>query len=444
MDALVKEINSVLKENDDFFLKRDYLADATVVLLGFKTLVDITKTRLVLQKHAENIISQGKSSEDLWGLIGEVKEDDTKIAISSIFEGKLIIKIDNTNQYIIMDPISKMLSRSVETPSNENVIQGPLTSFTEDIDTNIGLIRKQSNSNNLCVISNSAGKDQKKKLTLVYMDGSADREVVDKINIQLNKNMDMDIRNLQGLLKMMGFSSWDTVSKFNTTELPFNALQFLKKGRIILFVDQMPFALILPSLLWDMFAIEDDRNFPLPIMIAIRALRIIGVLVSLVSPGLYVALVAVNPEVLQIDLALTVAKSREGVPYPALVEVILMLIILELILEASIRLPKTIGPTITMVGGIILGQAVVQANLVSNLLIIILAATTIANSTIVGIQNSVTIRLYKYAVVILAAIFGLLGLVTGLVLISAYLGGLNTFGKSYLYLNIKRNENNSG
>jgi hypothetical protein len=193
-----------------------------------------------------------------------------------------------------------------------------------------------------------------------------------------------------------------------------------------------------------MFAIENDRNFPLPIMFAIRIIRIIGILVTLISPGLYVALVSVNPEVLQIQLALSVAQSREGVPYPALVEIILMLVILELILEASVRLPKSIGPTITMVGGIILGQAAVEAKLVSNLLIIILAATTIANSTIVGFQNAVSIRLFKYAIVLLAAIFGILGLVAGLVFIGAYLASLNTYGKSYLYLNVKGNESNGG
>lgn len=121
-----------------------------------------------------------------------------------------------------------------------------------------------------------------------------------------------------------------------------------------------------------------------------------------------------------------------------------MLVILELILEASVRLPKSIGPTITMVGGIILGQAAVEAKLVSNLLIIILAATTIANSTIVGFQNAVSIRLFKYAIVLLAAIFGILGLVAGLVFIGAYLASLNTYGKSYLYLNVKGNESNGG
>jgi len=259
----------------------------------------------------------------------------------------------------------------------------------------------------------------------------------------IEKNINMEIDDLQKLSYMMGFRSWDAVSKFNTTELPLYAVQFLKKGRVILFVDQFPFALILPSHLWDMFILENDRNFPLPIMISIRFVRVIGLLVTLISPGLYVALVAVNPEILQIQLALSVAQSREGVPYPALVEIILMLIILELILEASVRLPKSIGPTITMVGGIILGQAVVEAKLVSNLLIIILAATTIANSTIVGFQNSVSIRLFKYAIVFLASIFGLLGIVAGLVLIGAYLASINTYGRSYLDINMKGTESNN-
>jgi hypothetical protein len=193
-----------------------------------------------------------------------------------------------------------------------------------------------------------------------------------------------------------------------------------------------------------MFTVENYRNFPLPLMITIRVIRVIGVLATLLIPGLYVALVAVNPEVLRIEMALSIAQSRQGVPYPALVEIILMLIILELILEASVRLPKSIGPTVTMVGGIILGQAIVDAQLVSNLLIIILAATTIANFTIVGVQNSLSIRLFKYLIVLLAAIYGVLGILAGILFVTAYLASLTTFGISYLNLNLKKDEVKSG
>jgi hypothetical protein len=232
----------------------------------------------------------------------------------------------------------------------------------------------------------------------------------------------------------MGFYSRELIPKFNTTELPQEAVNALRKGRIVLFLDRLPFALILPSLLWDMFIHVNDKNLPPPITVALRLLRLLGVLVTLIMPGLYVALVSVNPEVLRIELALSIAQSREGVPYPAFIEIVLMLIVLEMTLEASVRLPASIGPTVTMVGGIILGQAVVTAQLVSNLLIIILAVTTIANSTVVGVQNSLAIRFFKYVIVVLASIFGVFGIVSAVVFVCAYLAGVNTFGISYLYI----------
>ncbi|UOQ48120.1 spore germination protein [Gracilibacillus caseinilyticus] len=143
-------------------------------------------------------------------------------------------------------------------------------------------------------------------------------------------------------------------------------------------------------------------------------------------------------------MALSIAQSRQNVPYPSLIEIFLMLLILELILEASVRLPRSIGPTITMVGGIIIGQAVVNANLVSNLLIIILAATTIANFAIVGIQNSFALRFYKYLIVLTSAVYGVFGLLSGMVFIMAYLGSIQTFGVSYLSFKMERDVSEIG
>ncbi|MEH7336700.1 spore germination protein [Neobacillus drentensis] len=440
MDYLVQQIKTVLGKNDDLFLQRDYIANTPVVLLGFTTLVDLNKTRDFLHHYAKSAFSEDKLIDEFWSMLGKEEEADTKKAISSIYEGKLIITFENTNRYITVEPVTKTLDRSIDVPSNENVMQGPLVSFTENIETNIGIVRKQFPSSNLSVTSFLTGPNKTKKVSLLFMDGRADKELVEIIQNKIEEKIEMDISHIQSLTKMMGFSSWETVPKFHTTDLPFQVVQCLKKGRVILFVDDIPLALCLPILLEDMFIDENDRNFPLFLMIAIRTLRVLGILVTLIFPGLYVALVSVNPEVLQIDLALTVAHSREGVPYPALVEIILMLVILELILEATIRLPKSVGPTITMVGGIILGQAVVEAKLVSNLLIIVLAATTIANSTIIGFQQAVSIRLYKYILVVLAAAFGLIGLATGLVFTIAYLASVNTFGRPYIYVNLQRNE----
>lgn len=445
MDPLILEIKNKFVNNDDFFLQRDYLNEIPVVLMGFLTLIDITESRETLHLYlTHSTISTNNSVDALMSMLGDVVENDLNTIAASIVEGKLIIHFENDNKYVVMQPVPKLLSRFFEPPTNENVVQGPLSAFVEDIDQNIGVLRKQLNTESLRVKSFSVGNNEKKRISLLYSEGQADMDLVNNVIRQLESNLDKDVNNLQHLSRTMGFSAWGPISKFNTTELPQEAAQSLRAGKVALFVDRLPFALVLPNLLWDMFALENDRNYPMPLMLTLRFLRIIGVLMTLIFPALYVALVAVNPEVLRIELALAVSQSRNSVPYPALVEILFVLIILELIIEASIRLPRSIGATITMVGGIILGQAIVAAKLVSYLLIIILAATTIANSTVVGFQNSLSIRIFKYVIVILAAIYGLIGMLAGIVLVCAYIASLSTFGVSYLQINMTKGRTNNG
>ncbi|RKL66238.1 spore gernimation protein GerA [Salipaludibacillus neizhouensis] len=438
MDEFLIKIKNKFRNNDDLFLQEEQILDVSVIFIGFNTLIDLTKTKRTLHKHIANAISSKKTIGELLNELGEVKEEDMTEAISSIMKGKLLIVIKDQHKYVILEPVPKLLSRAIEKPTNENVLQGPLSSFNEDIETNIGLIRKQINSSKIRAEFFSVGPEQKTKLSLLYFDGQVDKKLVEKVKLLLEKNQDRELNNLQDLTEVLGFSGWSVITKFNVTELPSETVPYLRKGRIVLLVDRFPFALIIPCFLWDMFTLENDRNFPIPLMTSIRTVRVIGILITLFLPALYVALVAVNPEVLRLELALTIAQSREAIPYPALVEIILMLIIMELIIEATVRLPSTIGPTITMVGGIILGQAVVEAKLVSTLLIIILAATTIANSTLVGIQNFLAVRFLKYLMVILASIYGVLGILGGMVLISAYLASIETFGISYLHLNYEK------
>ncbi|TFE24293.1 spore germination protein [Cohnella luojiensis] len=435
MVPFLQEMKSRLGSNDDFFIQRVFLLDKPVVIMGLSTLIDVVNTKSALLEYIEQSFPSGKTVEEVIKAMSTTPHIEINEAISAITKGKLIIYFEVTKQRVIVDPIMKLLNRSIESPTNENVFQGSMSSFTEDIDTNIGIARKEFNSRRLVVKSYYTGSLQKKRLSLLYDEERVDRKLVNQVIDRIENNQDKEINHIQNLTKVMGFNSMELIPKFNTTELPQEAANSIRKGRVVLFIDRIPFALVLPSLLWDMFALENDKNLPKPIMISLRLLRVVGVLATLIMPGLYVALVSVNPEVLRIELALSIAQSRDGVPYPALIEIIMMLVVLELVIEASIRLPRSIGPTITMVGGIILGQAVVAAQLVSNLLIIILAATTIANSTVVGVQNSLSIRLFKYLIVVLASIYGVLGILGGMVLVSAYLAGLTTFGVSYLYIN---------
>ncbi|WP_243300110.1 spore germination protein [Bacillus litorisediminis] len=444
MDGKLQEIKAKIGGNDDFFLIEQQYHHLYIVLIGLKSMIDLPKTTLIIKEYIENGFITNTPIEQHLDSLGENINLDSAKAISSILEGNLIVFVNPCSKFVKVNPISRSLTRSIESPTNENVLQGPLSSFNEDIITNIGLIRKQFVSENLQVTSFSIGDQHKTNLSVVYDKNQAEKSLVQRLMNQIKPNEKKELNNLQDLIKILGLPSWSIVFQFNTTENVQATGKALSKGKLVLLVDRMPFALIVPSTFWDMFTSENDRNYPYIIMVGIRVIRILGVLITLIMPGLYVALVSVNPEVLRIELALSVGQSREGVPYPALVEIIMLLIILELIMEASVRLPKSIGPTITMVGGIILGQAAVEAKLVSNLLIIILAATTIANSTVVGFQNSNSIRLFKYLIVLMASMFGILGILAGIFIICTYLASVKTFGIPFINLSSSKGEMNSG
>ncbi|MHA6484773.1 spore germination protein [Paenibacillus sp. strain BS8-2] len=426
-------------------MRHQYLtfADLEIEILGLSSLLDFTATLTHIQNQVHHDRRMDLDMNTIMTNLGNIEHEPTEEKLfSSILRGDLILKFVLAETIVILTPVNRVLSRSIETPLTENVLRGPSSAYTEDMDTNIGLTRRQLASEHLQVNSFLLGTTQQKRLILMCCGDVVDRSLLDNVMAMIEQNKTMDIRNLQELSLALGFSKWSLITKFNTSELPQEAETALRKGKVVLFLDRMPFAIILPSLIWDMFAIENDRSFPVIFMYLIRVLRIIGVLINILIPGLYVALVSVNPDVLRIELALSIAKSRLDVPYPSLVETLLLLVILELILEASIRLPKSIGPTLTMVGAIILGQAVVSAKLVSNLLIIILAATTIAASVVVGFHNSITIRMFKYLLVVLSAIYGVIGLLAGLFLICAYMASISSFGIPYVHLMKPRSEQN--
>ncbi|MBB6673433.1 spore germination protein [Cohnella nanjingensis] len=421
-----------------------FLTQQPVMLAGYKSLIDLPHTLMLLQQQAQNAIAAERPLFALGSGIGDcISPTEELKVIEAMSEGNLIILSESSDLCIKIVPISRTLSRAIEAPTTENVIRGSVSAFNEDLDTNIGLIKKHVHSEKLRTQSYRFEKGQRRQAILLYMEGQTNPSFLNALKRRIESNLGNNIPNLQALNKLLGFPVWTLISRFNTTELPENAAYALEKGKVVLFLDRFPFAIILPSMITDMFAVANDRNFPLFFMITMRLLRTIGVLANMLMPGLYVALVSVNPDVLRIELALSIASSRVGVPYPAIVETLLLLLVLELILEASIRLPKTIGPTITMVGGIILGQAVVNAKLVSNILIIILAATTIASFTVVGFHNSIFIRISKYLILILSALYGVLGLFAGVVVVCVYLASVNTFGIPYLY-QPKARENSDG
>ncbi|WP_309122506.1 spore germination protein [Paenibacillus sp.] len=392
--------------------------------------------------YLNSIVDPASLSETIEAYLSGAAEDkDVSVsdAVDALLSGKMILA--ERSGIAILSPSARRLQRTVGTPQSETSLLGAADAFTEALNANVGLLRIHARSPDLVVRQLETGTRRKRTVAICFLRYTEDSEAIAReIERELNEPGGLEIEHLQSLTARLRQRSWSPVPPCLSTEQPEQAAALLLEGRVVLLVDQLPFAVVVPSLVTDMWNIYSDRNYAKSVMIAVRGMRILGIMVTLLAPGLYVALVSVNPELFRIDIALSVAKSREGVPYPAIVEMLMMLIVSEMIVAASVRLPKSIGPTITMVGGIILGQAAVQAELVSNLLLIVLSATIIANFTVVGLQHAYMLRLFKYGGVLLGSIYGVMGLISGLAWLLLYFGGIHSFQVPYLGLRPRREE----
>ncbi|MDQ0271846.1 spore germination protein [Cytobacillus purgationiresistens] len=356
---------------------------------------------------------------------------DVPQVIQHLFKGEILLYLKEEDTFATLNAVHQPIKRFIDQPQNEQVVQGPLDSFTEDININIGICRNKIQTEYLETYTAVAGQTRKRKFVFLAMRNDPSIPFIKKLIKRLEKNQG-EINHLNDINTAIQIPRHTLLPRISTTELPTNAVDFLQRGRIVFFMDGYPFALMLFKTVFDTFKQPNDLNYPTFLYHAIYGIRILGILIALLLPGLYVALVTVNPEMMKIELALTIMESRLFVPYPAFVEITIMLILIELITEASVRLPSSIASTLGIVGGIILGQAVVEAQLVSSILIIIIAATTIATGTVVGFQHSVSLRFFKYLLIATSAFIGMLGLLIGLLLVCAYLGRTETFGVPFI------------
>lgn len=434
-------IDEVFEHTSDFVSRDAYIYEAHVHICYLETMVHYEETFDNLVNRVSLLNGKNNPIEQI-GLFPSVRVNvPLSEIVNAVVQGKLVIFPQEGYDNMLIEPSSVNINRGITAAETENPIQTSLDAFTEDIYANISLIRNKMKIKNLHIQNFTLGSTLPREVAVLYVDGQVDPKVVECIHTCLNDNAMMDVSNVQGLLKALKQPSYSLVPTYVTSELPSTTKHNLMDGRVILFLDHFPFSISFPSIISDFWEVQTDKD-QLPLfMYLYRIIRIASLIIALTMPGLYVVLNSVNPELLRIQLAVSITNSREGVPYPVLVELLLMLFIIEMVIEASIRLPKSIGPTITMVGGIILGQAVVQARLVSYFLIIVVAGSTIAHFTMGTYMNTVSIRLYKYVVILFSAMYGILGLMVSMVLFCFYLGTITTFDVPYLSLSTKRVKN---
>ncbi|WP_419887124.1 spore germination protein [Neobacillus niacini] len=326
---------------------------------------------------------------------------------------------------------TKIRGRSIEKSDNEVIVKGGKESFNEKVIDNIALIRKKIKNENLLVEAQKISKRSRNSVFLVYQKDLVNDDLLKNVKERLNSfdiDSTLDLSILEQMLEERPKSLFPTIVY---TERPDRAASFIEEGHIILLMENSPSCLILPATFWAMFHSPEDHYLRAPYGNFIRILRFFALFVAVFTSPIYLAITNFHVGMIPPDLLMAIAGTRERVPFPSIVEVLMMEIAFELIREAGLRVPSPIGPTIGIVGALILGQAAVQANIISPIVIIVIALSGLSSFIIIDISMNFAIRITRFLFIFSAGFIGIYGITALFIGGLFYLVSLKSFGTPY-------------
>lgn len=358
------------------------------------------------------------------------KVQEFKDVFAGINMGDCLLFIDTLNIAFDID-VKKFQQRSISVPENESVIKGPQEGYVENLRTNTSLLRRIINNENFIIENIPVGKISQTKCGVCYMQNIANGDLVAEVKYRLN-NLDVDSMLSTGQLEQLieddeGFG----IPQVLSTERPDKCAKYLLQGRVVVLVNGNPYAIIMPATIEDFLFSPEDTNLRPLFANFLRGIRILAALVTLLLPGVYMAITSFHQELLPTELLFSILSARENVPFPIILELLLMEISFELIREASLRVPSLIGSSISIVGALILGDAAVNAGIVSPTLIIIVAITGIASFAIPDFSFGFHVRVFRFWFIALGFTAGFLGIGAGLFIYITMLCSLKSFGVPY-------------
>lgn len=350
---------------------------------------------------------------------------------SAINMGNCVLIVDSIDTAFDID-VKGFKQRSIDSPNNEIVVRGAQEAFVENLRTNTSMIRRIVNNENLVFQTIKVGKITKTQVAIGYIKNISNPDLIAEVNYRIN-NLDIDYLISSGQLEQLIQDSPNSLfPQIIATERPDKATNYLLEGRVVVIVNGSPYALILPATFPDFLSSPEDLNLKYQFANLQKIIRLLAATLSVLLPGLYIAITNYHQELIPTELLFTITAARESVPFPTVIEILLMEISFELIREAGLRVPTPLGTTIGIVGALILGEAAVSATLVSPILIIIVAITGICSFSIPDFSLSFTFRIYRFIYIILGYIAGFLGIGLGLFIQLIIMCNLKSFGSAYV------------
>ncbi len=359
------------------------------------------------------------------------KVTDFSDVYSAINMGNCMLFVDSLDTAFNLD-VKGFKQRNIDSPSNEVVVRGSQEAFVENIRTNTSMIRRLVNNENLVMETLTVGQITKTQVSIGYIKSLANEDLVAEVRYRIN-NLSVDYLISSGQLEQLIQDSPESLfPQMVATERPDKVSNFLLEGRVIIIVNGSPYVLVAPGVFVDFITSPEDLNLKYQFSNMQKLIRLLAIFLSLLLPGMYIAITNYHQELIPTELLFTIAAARESVPFPTFVEILLMEISFELIREAGLRVPTPLGSTIGIVGALILGEAAVSASLVSPVLIIIIAITGICSFSIPDFSLNFTFRIYRFIYIILGYVAGFLGISVVLFIQLVIMCKLKSFGSPYI------------
>ena len=413
-------------------------ASSEIVMIFANGLADSNQISLVILPELEKMYHMNgfdiKQQDELSGklpLVALEKPVKSQAIEDTVYQGGLILFFPLTNEVYSMD-ISSVPKRSPEESTVEISIKGPKDGFNEDFVTNIALIRKRIRSNSLCCEESILGRRTRTKVGLLYFDDIISPKLLSEVRKRLSK-IDIDgLYTINQLEELISDSKYSLFPLLDFTGRPDYVVTSLLSGRFVIVIDGNPMVLIGPGSLSLLMKSPEDVHFNYIYVSFVRMIRGISLIISIVLPSFWVSLAAFHQDQIPFRLMATISTARIGLPFSAQMELFLLLILLEIFREAGVRLPSSIGQTLTVIGGLIIGDAAIRAGLVSPSSVVVGSITAVAGATLVNQTLSSVVSVLRFGLFFVSSFLGMYGLILGLILLLAYMSRLRTFGIPYL------------
>lgn len=443
LELTSSNISNLLGKSSDIVFRDMYIngkKDLRVAVVFIDGLVDIAgMDNFILKPLTQELGSTECSIEDV---IEHVEQgaiyhgiQKTRVQISEcindIIEGSVALIFDQVAKAVTFE-MKGFEKRGITEPTEENVLKGPKDAFIEVLRVNTATIRRKIKSPNLVAEEMTIGKQTLTKVAVIYIEGLTNRNLVEKVKTRLN-NISTDGVVTTGVIEEGIIDHvYSPFPQIVTTERPDRFCANILEGCVGVVIDGFPTSFAAPGTLSQFLQGPKDYSQSFISSSAFRLLRYALMLITVLLPGFYTSITSFHQEMIPTELALSITAAKEGVPFPTFVEVLLMLIAFEVLLEAGLRLPKNISQAVPIVGALVVGQAAVEARLVSPAVVVVISATAIASFTMPDQDFSNALRLWRFVIVILTSIIGLYGLSIGALLLLIHLSKMESFGVPYL------------